>query len=56
MKKRTKSFEFFLSFPMLWLLKIMEEICLKCDYVMAGDLSGIMFNHVSDFSTVSLKS
>ena len=27
----------------------LEEICLKCDYVMAGDLTGIMFNHVSDF-------
>ena len=34
----------------------MEGICLKCDYVMAGDPSGIMFNHVSDFSTVSMKS
>ena len=33
-----------------------EEICLKCDYVMAGDLSGIMFNHVSEFPTVSKKS
>ena len=34
----------------------MEEICLKCDYVIAGDVSGIMFNHVGDFSTVSVKS
>ena len=34
----------------------MEEICLKCDYVMAGDLTRIMFNHVIDFSTVSVKS
>ena len=35
---------------------IKEEICLKCDYVIAGDVSGIMFNHVGDFSTVSVKS
>ena len=34
---------------------VVEEICLKCDYVMAGDLTRIMFNHVIDFSTVSVK-
>jgi len=34
----------------------LEEICLKCDYVMAGVLSGIMSDHVSDFSTVSVRS
>ena len=33
----------------------LEEICLKCDCVMAGDLTGIMFNNVSDFSIRSVK-
>ena len=42
--------------PFKYPLYPLEEICLKCDYVVAGDLSGIMFNHVSDFATVSVKS
>ena len=27
----------------------------KCDHVMGGDQSGMMFDHVIDFSTVSVK-